>query len=343
MKSRWKKLEQKLSQRNLEAFILINNLDIFYFSGFWIEGVVLFTPQKKFLITSPMYREVIEKSKNEWEIIICKDTLENELGRLSHKLNIKRCGFESNRFSFALCKKIEEKFQPQLVPCEGIVEKIRSIKDEKEINCIKEAGKITVSTFDYLKKLLSNKVTEKEIVRKTINYILNRADGLSFYPIVLFGPRTSLPHGHSTNQKLKDNQLVLIDIGAKIKGYCADMTRTFFWGEVPKKWEKIYNLVETLKEMAIQHIKPGIKSSKIDKIIREEAKKEGYSENFLHGTGHGVGLEVHEQPFLNNISNTVLEEGMVITVEPGLYFAEEGGIRIEDMVLVTNQGGQVLS
>ena len=343
MRSRWGKLEQMVDEEKLDAYLLMDSFDIFYFSGIWMEGALLFTPHKKFVFVSPMYQEETQKGEKDWELIICKETLETELGDLSGKVNVKRCGFDSNHLSLAFYNKIEERFSAQLVPSNGITEKLRAIKDQAEINCIRKATTITIGALDYLKTLLCDGITEKEIAREGINYILKEADGISFYPIVLFGTRTSLPHGYPTNRALQENQLVLIDIGAKVGGYCADITRTFMWGEIPEKWKNIYSLVENLKRMAIQQIKPGGQSSAIDRIIREETAKAGYQEEFLHGTGHGVGLEVHEPPVLNRSSNTILEEGMVVTVEPGLYFAREGGVRIEDMVLITNEGDQILS
>ncbi len=342
MVSRWEKLEKKLKEKNLDAFILTRSVDIFYFSGLWIEGVALLTSEKKFIVTSPMYEEQIKGEEDEWEVIVCEDSLEEKLGELGSSLDIRRCGFQANHLSFARYKKIKEKFKPQLIPCNATVEKIRSIKDEEEINLIRKAGEITLQAFEYLKKALHTGITEKEATRELVSYILKEADGVSFDPIVLFGERTSLPHGHPTERKLKENELILVDAGAKVKGYCADITRTFAWGKIPKKWKKIYNLAYNIEKRAIKHIKPKIKASTIDKIIREKLAEAGYEKKFLHGTGHGVGLEVHEEPFLNRNSNAILEEGMVVTIEPGIYFAGEGGVRVENMVLVTNKGGKIL-
>lgn len=340
-KTRWERLEQKLKEENLEAFLLTNSVDIFYFSGLWIKGAVLFTPQEKFFIIPPMHQEKVKRRKDGWKVAVYEDTLEVKLGKLSRKMGIKGCGFESNRLSFSFYKKIKEEFKPQLVPC-SVVEKIRAIKDGTEIDFIKKAGQITKGVFEQLRRIVHTGITEKEIAKKAINYILKETDEISFYPIVLFGERTSLPHGRPTDRELRKNELVLMDIGGKVRGYCADITRTFGWGRIPEKWEKIYNFVQKVKQMAIQHIEPGVKASKIDKMIREESIKAGYRKKLLHGIGHGVGLEVHEQPILNRSSNTTLEEGMVTTLEPGIYFPGEGGVRTEDMVLITKEGALIL-
>lgn len=342
MDYRWEKLKRKLEEKNLDAFLITSRVDIFYFSGVWVEGAALFTPHRKFILTSPMYREETEKIKNRWEIAIYKNTLENTLKKIAELIKIKRCGFEQNSLTFAGYKRIKENFSSELVPCD-FVGKIRSVKEKEEIEFIKKAAKITLSAFDYLRGILHTGIREKDVARECINYILKEADDLAFDPIVLFGERTSLPHGAPTERKLKKGDLVTIDIGARVKGYCADITRTFVWGSPPSKtWEERLKLLESVKRKAIERIKPGVKSSEIHKIVKEELTRKGYAENFLHGTGHGVGLEVHEEPFIKQKSNTSLKDGMVITVEPGIYFSGEGGARLEDTILVTSKGGKIL-
>lgn len=342
MKERWKKLEQKLKEKKVDAFLFTHSPNIFYFSGSWVKGALLYTPGEKFFITPLMYKEQIKREGGIWKKVIYEDGLENGLESLNSKIDIKKCGFESNHLSFAVYKKIKEKFKPRLIPCRGAGEEIRAIKDKPEIEFITKAAEITIDAFGYLREILHNGVTEKEIAREAINYILEEADEISFYPIVLFGERTSLPHGRPTDQELKENELVLIDIGAKVGGYCADITRTFVWGRISEKWKKIYDFVKTVKQTAIQYIKPGVKSSEVNEVIREEGIRAGYPEGFLHGAGHGVGLEVHEEPILNRSSNTLLEEGMVVSLEPGIYSPGEGGVRMEDMILITNKGGCIL-
>jgi Xaa-Pro aminopeptidase len=338
--SRWGKLKKRLEEENLEAFLLTSSVSIFYFSGRWIKGAVLFTPEKKFVITRPMYREEVMGGK--WEVLIYENGLEEKLEKLTRQVKIKKCGFEAEHLSFKQYKKIKEKFPGKLIPYSAMLEKIRSIKERREIERMKKACEITLRTFDYLKKTLRVGISEKEVVGEAINYILREAEGISFFPIVLFGERTSLPHGFPASRRLKENELVLIDIGAKIGGYCADLTRTFLWGEEDKKWKKIHNFVQNIQRKAIQWIKPGVKCSEVDQKIREEFERAGYREGVLHGTGHGVGLEVHEYPSLTHTSNDVLEEGMVVTLEPGVYFPGKGGVRLEEMILITAQGGQVL-
>lgn len=342
MQSRWKKLEQKLNEKSLDAFLLTSSADIFYFSGLSLHGATMVTAKNRFFFIPPMYQEVALKAKNTGEVLICQNDFTDAFANVSRKLNIKRCGFDPNYISFSLYQKIKEKLTAEFVPGGDIIQTIRVIKEAAEINLIRKAGKITIDAFDYLRKVLCNQISEREVVKKSINYILKEANAVSFSPIVLFGERTSLPHGTHSERKLSEDDLVLIDLGAQIEGYCADMTRTFMLGKAQQEWEEVYNFVKMLQDLAIQNIRPGIKASEIDALIREKAIEANYEKNMLHSAGHGIGIEVHEQPILKLNTDTILEQGMVVCIEPGIYFAGKGGIRIEDMVLVTNQGGEIL-
>ncbi len=339
MNLRWEKLRRKMEEENLDAFLITKEADIFYFSGIWTKGCVLFTNDDRFIITTPMYRE--ESLRGDWEVIIREDTMEDILGKLSQKVKIRRCGFEASNLPFDQYQKISVKFKGQLIPQTSFTQKIRAKKEDSEIEFLTKACKLTLQALDYIKEILQPGISEKQVVGEAIKYLLKEADGFSFFPIVLFGERTSLPHGSCSSRSLKKGDLVLVDIGAKFNGYCADLTRTFIWGE-NTKWEEIKALVQEIQQKAIQSITPGEKCSQIDGRVREKFEKAGFKDNLLHGTGHGVGLEIHEYPSLTRNSDDVLEEKMIITVEPGVYFPGKGGIRLEEMVLITNEGGKVL-
>lgn len=342
MISRQEKLNRKLKEKEIDAFLLTNSLNIFYLYQVWIEGAVLVTPERNFFISSPIYKEEVMKKEREGEIIVYEDTLEKELEKLTGKLRLKKYGIEANHLSLSKYNKIKGKIKGEVIPCEGIVEEIRSIKEKGEIDKIRKAGEVTVAAFNYLKEFFHPGITEKELAREAVNYFLEKAEDVSFPPIILFGERTSLPHARPTHRKLRKNELVLVDIGAKLEDYCADLTRTFLWGEVSEKWKRIYRLVKQVQEVAIESVRPGVKCCKIDEKVREKISAAGYGSGILHGTGHGVGLEVHERPVVRYTSDETLEEGMIVTIEPGIYLPGEGGIRIEDMVLVTSQGGKIL-
>lgn len=344
--SRVQKLVEKLEEKNLDAYFVIDTSNIFYLSGLKVEGFILITRKgERFLITSPLYQEEALKKGKEWKVFIGEDRkkLELSLVEVLDKLEIKNCGFDAQAVSYELYQRIKREYKKELVPCDNILRKIRAVKSKKEIKLIKKAAGVVLETFDYLKKILTPSITEKELAREATGYILKKADEIAFPPIVLFGSRTSLPHGRPEKVRLGNKELVLIDIGAKVEGYCSDMTRTFILGEGNKEWGKMWRVVEEVKEKVINELaKPGVKCMDIEKFTREKITASGYRKGILHGTGHGVGLDVHEEPLISITSESVLEEGMIITVEPGIYLPGKGGIRIEDMVLITSKGGQIL-
>jgi len=170
------------------------------------------------------------------------------------------------------------------------------------------------------------------------------AQGASFDTIALFGQKSSLPHGRPTDKPLERGDVVLIDFGCRKNGYCSDLTRTYVYGTIPGAWfEEVYDLTLTAQKLALEAVRPGMSCRELDAVARDLITEAGHGKHFGHGLGHGVGLEIHEAPRLNPESATVLEAGMVITIEPGVYLPGKGGIRIEDLVLVTKDGGELLS
>jgi len=341
--TRLNKLLVKIKKENLNAFLVTEPHNIFYLINCWMQGALFLTPFKKFLLTPPLYREEVELKGKEWEIVVYHRTLEEALKKVERQTKPKRCGFESSFLSYYQYQRFKENWEGELVPYPHLIEEIRAVKDEKEIDLITDAWRVTKSTIDFLKGELRVGITEKQIFNKAINYIGENSDGISFFPIVLFGERTSLPHGRPTARKLKKNELVLLDLGARVKDYCADLTTTLFFGDVSDKWFQIYKLVSEAQKAGLSKIKPGVKSSQIDESVRKVIEKGGYREAFLHASGHGVGLQIHEEPFLKFNSETVLKEGMVLTIEPGIYLPGQGGVRLEEMFLVTKEGGKVFN
>ncbi len=224
-------------------------------------------------------------------------------------------------------------------------QKFRIIKSNEEINYIQKAIDISLESFDILKSYLKEGVTEKELQHK-LEYIMARkgAEKEAFDSIVAFNDSTAEPHHHSSNKTLKKGDMITIDFGAKYNGYCADITRTFIYEDQGnEKYKEILEIVEEAARLGREAVKPGIKASEIDSICRSYIKSKGYEEFFVHSTGHGLGIDVHEFPYVSATSDIILEPGMIITVEPGIYIEKLGGARIEDDVLVTSTGNKVLS
>ena len=224
----------------------------------------------------------------------------------------------------------------ELIPTQGVIEKIRMIKEKSEIKLIKKALDIANATFEEIKKEIVPGITEKEIATE-IEYRMKKkgADGIAFETVVASGKRSSLPHGTATNKKIEYGDAVVIDMGAKYQGYCSDMTRTLFIGGPSKEQQQIYDIVEKAQKDAIDAIDVAVKCSKPCEIVIEEFKKYDLDKYFIHALGHGVGLDVHERPYISTKSVDEFKSGIVVAIEPGIYLPNKFGVRIEDMVVIT--------
>jgi Xaa-Pro aminopeptidase len=212
------------------------------------------------------------------------------------------------------------------------------------IRCLRKAASIVSDVMNEMILLVQPGMTEKQVERMVRKLLKKRgADGHSFRIIVASGTRSSIPHGYATKKKIRKNEIVMLDFGGVYKGWKSDITRTINLGRFTPFEQKVYNLILKAQSKAIKAVKAGIPVRRIDDIVRKEFKKHGLEKHFLHSTGHGIGRKVHEKPKISVKSDEVLKEGMIVTVEPGLYFKKWGGIRIEDMVLVKKNGHEVLT
>ena len=340
--SRLSRLQQKLKKKRLDAFLDWEPHNVEYLTGSRVEGKMLFTPEGKFFITTSLFAEEAKLTLKDWQIVIQRDSFPAALSRICKKFPGRTVGFEASHLSYEEYGKLSRIKEVGFVPCGQLVESLREVKDDKELSLIKEAHTLTEAAFDRAEELLESGMTEKELSAEMVYFLRKSADSEAFPPIVLFGERTSLPHGRPTERRLRENELVLLDLGAKVGGYCSDITKTIFFGEVDQKWYQIRDLISRIQKEAVGKITPGVSCSQIDRLVRKRLKEAGYLRAFLHNTGHGVGLEVHEQPVIGPKSKKILKKGVVITLEPGVYLPGEGGMRGELMVMVTNEGGKIL-
>lgn len=230
------------------------------------------------------------------------------------------------------------------VAAQGATTPVRIKKDPEEVRCLREAGRLVARGFDHIKKIAKPGMRECDLAADFESYIRKHgATKTSFDSIVAFGENAAYPHYITGNQKLRKNDIVLCDIGALYQGYCSDLTRTFFLGSISPLGRKIYDTVARAQKLAIQAVKPGVQAAQIDRIARDEIERAGYGRRFIHSTGHGVGVEIHEAPSVGPTSTDVLEPGMIITVEPGIYLQGWGGVRIEDTMRVTETGYDILT
>lgn len=272
--------------------------------------------------------------------------------------NFKKLVFEENYGSYKDYLSLKKIVKNKCLLTASFSQSLRIIKRNFEIKRIKKAAEITDKVLLFLKKEIKVGITELELKKKLIISLYHYgADGLAFSPIVLFGKNCAFPHGKSTSKKLTYGDFITLDYGASYKNYLVDMTRTFAFINKNDKYElnrsslknnklwKIYEIVYEAQKRAIQNCKPGIKISFLDKIARQYIIEQGYGKYFIHNLGHGVGLEIHEEPFIkqNIFPENILKEGMIITIEPGIYIKGIGGVRIEDTILITKTGYKILT
>ncbi|MEN2985702.1 MAG: Xaa-Pro peptidase family protein [Thermodesulfovibrionaceae bacterium] len=338
-KSRVKKVFETVSES--DGFLITNIKNIRYITGFTGSfAVAVITEKDCYLLVDFRYLQQA-KMQTRAEIVYFKNSWIERLKDLLSELKIKKLSFETS-CSFEIYQKLKETLDIELIPQNYKIEKLRAIKEDKEIENIKQAIKKAETAFLNIKHLIKEGVTEKAIAKALEEEMKNfGSETLPFSVIVASGKNSSMPHWRSSDKTLNSGDFVIIDWGAEHNGYFSDMTRTFIIGNATEKQIEIYSIVNKARVSAIEHCKAGAIAKEIDAIARDLIKNSDYGEKFGHGLGHGVGLDVHELPKINHYSEEIITEGMVFTIEPGIYIEEFGGVRIEDMVLI-NKGAAVV-
>lgn len=339
------KLRAALSTNNLDAIIITNPYNRRYITDFTgTAGVAIISMNDTRFITDFRYTEQANEQATEFKIVEHKKSIIEEISNQLNDLNVSRVGFEKDHMTYATYELYKKTIDKELIPVSGIVEKLRLIKTSEEISILKAAAKIADDAFEHIQSYI--KPGEKEIdVSNELEFFMRKqgATSSSFDIIVASGYRSALPHGVASDKKIENGELVTLDFGALYQGYCSDTTRTVAVGEISDELKTIYNTVLTAQLKGVEGIKPGITGVQADALTRDYITEKGYGKYFGHSTGHGIGLEVHEGPGLSYKSETTLEAGMVVTVEPGIYIQNVGGCRIEDDVLVTESGYERLT
>ena len=351
IKDRLKIFRDKIEKENkeIEGFLVTNLKNLNYLTGFDGEGFALITNGKNYMLTDSRYTEQAQKESPGFEILTDepnkKDARILALKKILVKSKMKKIAFESNNLSYADFKKYSDSFDSiEFLPTENIIEQIRMIKDKEEIIKIKKAAQITTESLKDVFEIIKPGVRELDIASE-LAYTMRKkgAQKESFDIIVVSGERSSLPHGKPSEKKIDEGELVIIDVGANYQNYNSDITRTIIMGKENEKQKEIFSIVLEAQKKALEFLKPGVKCKEVDSVARDIIVKKGYGECFGHGLGHGVGLDIHELPRVSLIDDTVLLPGMVITIEPGIYLPEVGGVRIEDSVLITEAGYEILT
>lgn len=343
---RIRNLQKCLFAEKIEGILITNLTNIKYLTGFESSSAQLIISEKGcVLITDFRYVEAARKSVSNIEVYQFGKKPGDEFRDLLAKYSIKRLGFESANVTFDRYRRLVKWIgAKRLFPRLDIVEKLRMIKDDFETDLIRQSIRLSEKGFRALMNIFRKGITEKEAALELeLFFKSNGADGSAFDIIVAFGENSSVPHHRAGKKKISPNDILLIDFGAKLRGYSSDLTRTFISHRMTDKEKTVYSIVLEAQQKAIEKIRPGVPLAEIDKTARDIIAKYGYGDAFGHSFGHGIGLDIHELPAVSLKSKFVCKKGMVITAEPGIYLPGWGGIRIEDDVLVTDKGHEVLS
>lgn len=338
------KINYILEENNINAILIKNMNNVFYLSKFdgTMATLVILKDKKYILVDSRYYEQALKQTNDFIVILIDKVNYYFQLNKIITENNINELGFEDDLI-FKDYQDLKDKLNINLKSIS--LAKLREIKSDIEIEIIKKACEITDLAFKHLLDYIRVGQSEKDINIELQKFILDhQATGLSFKTIVASGLRSSLPHGCASEKIIEENDIITLDFGIVYQGYSSDITRTIFVGsKVNNEFKNIYEIVKSAQSKAISAIKPGVYANEIDAIARDYIKKAGYGEYFSHGLGHGFGLEIHEEPYLNPSSQTILKANHIVTVEPGIYIPNFGGVRIEDDILVTNDGCEILT
>ncbi len=345
-------LRSKMIERKIEALLVSSPTNRRYFSGFQAEdtminessGVLFITLKKQFLLTDSRYVLAAEKEAPDFEVV----NYAKGLAKTLKSLRVVKKGipiyFEAEFMSVALLTKLQE-YLPHWEALPFDLDEPRAVKSPAEIKTVAKALAITEEALESMWERLEPGISEREAAHFLESEFRRLgAEGPSFETIVASGPNGALPHATPGTRKIKEGDLIIVDCGARYNGYCADISRTKFIGSKPQKWQReIYQIVREAQLRAIEALAPGVRASDVDDIARGFIEKAGYGQYFGHGLGHGVGLDIHEAPSLSPRNKEPLKAGEIVTVEPGIYLPRKGGVRLEELVLITAQGSRLLN
>lgn len=337
-------LREKMKLLEIDGMIISNPINIEYITGVYAEGTLIINDKDNIFITDARYIEDVNSTITISDEINVRDQAnisENEY--ISFFANCPRVGIEENYISYSKYQNLVRIYRlKEAVETNNLIEKMRTIKDDNEIAKIRRACEITDNCFTHLLEYIKVGMTERQIAFEIEKYFIeNSANGLAFDTIVASGENSSKPHAVPTNRKIQSGDNITIDFGAKYKGYCSDMTRTIFVGSVSDEVRNLYNFILEGQLRATNKIKDGVDGKSVARGVQIEYNARNFE--LIHALGHGVGLEVHELPYLSYRSSQILKENMVVTNEPGIYVPEKIGIRIEDTILVNKLESEVLT
>ncbi len=344
------KLRQKLEQQELEALLISQSDNRRYLSGFTgSAGWLLISDSKAYLAVDFRYVEQAKKEALEFETIHIRGEVINWLPEIISGLNLKKIGFEASEISFAAYRQLFDKLvnsqnQIKLVPTTNLVESIRAVKELEELELIAKAAGLADSALEYVKTIIRPGVTEKDIAWELEKSLREKgSETMPFDIIVASSSNSALPHARPSERIINRDEPIVIDLGAKVNGYCCDLSRTFCLGKGNETFSKIYDIVLGAQLAGLATIRAEMSGGQADQLSRIIIEQANFGVAFGHGLGHGIGLAAHELPRLGPSSSDLLVEGMVFTIEPGIYISGWGGVRIEDTVTLKDGKIEILT
>lgn len=346
IEQRLDQLKERLAKESLDGMLVTNLTNVHYLSGFTgSAGTCLILPDKNYFISDGRYLTQSKEQVKGMDIVIDDDPHLDIIKKKTLLKNGLKLGIEADFLPVSQIEKLEEIFPfCKWESTTRFVEEIAAVKDNGEIRAIRTAVEITDKVFEQIVPEIREGVTEKEIAAK-ISYaiLMLGGDGDAFSPIVAGGPNSALPHATPGERKFRGGDFIVLDFGTRYRGYHADMTRTVVLGEASDRHQEIYDTVKEAQQRGCEAVKSGVSCKDIDSATRDFISEKGYGDYYVHNTGHGLGLEVHTMPKLSQSSKDVVLENYVITIEPGIYIPEFGGVRIEDDVLVKKDGYEIFN
>lgn len=343
---RLNKFVSRFDRLKVDGFLVTNTANIRYLTRYNAEAAwLLVFPKQAYYLTDGRFTLEAKKGLNGVPVVESTQPFLDPIERLLRRHRAKTIGFDAKHISLATFQKVKNGLPKgtRLVACNGVVETLRQVKEKEEIAQIRKALKINLAMMHFVAKILRPGLTEQQVKYRLDDFVRAQRAGHSFDPIVASGPNSAYPHACTTDRRLRKGEPVMVDAGIDLNGYKSDLTRMFFLGKMTTYFRKVHEAVAAAQQQAIRKIHPQIPASVVDQEARNYLQEKGLARFFSHSLGHGVGLEVHEEPRISAKSKARLEPGMVFTVEPGVYLAGKFGVRIEDMVLVTEDGCEVLS
>ncbi|MED1953561.1 M24 family metallopeptidase [Brevibacillus centrosporus] len=342
-----KKLRQQFEAAGIDGMLVTNGQNRRYLTNFTgTYGVVLISQDQAKLLTDFRYTAQAQAQAADFEIVFlaAKESVYSEVARIAEEMGITRLGFEEDNLTYSLHRKYAEAVKGELVATSGVIEGLRMIKTAEELGKIRTAAQIADAAFAHITSFLRSGITELDVSNELEMFMRKQgAAGSAFDMIIASGHRSALPHGVASEKVIQAGDMVTMDFGALYQGYRSDITRTVAVGNPSDQLKEIYQIVLEARNRAVAGIRPGISGKEADAFARDFITEKGYGERFGHGMGHGVGLDIHEEPFMSTRCTAILQPGMVLTVEPGIYLPEIGGVRIEDDLVVTEVGNEVLT